>query len=144
MGVYNGVEAVVTAQKYDTDGTTLLAAPQIIGKRKKIEWNGSKDFTSESYQGEPGTANTPGSTAYEGSVTYHHDTADAGQALLGDSFKTHAKLQIVIMPVGSAAGKRTVTFDAYVTDDPNNLELDANVEKTTGLKIDGIPAEGTV
>jgi len=137
MSVYTGVEAVVTAVKKGSSDT-----PVLILKRKKIEWNGSKEFTTENYQGEPGAQNAAGAITYEGSITVHHDPDDLGQQLLKESFDDNEELTIVVMPVGAATGKRSVTFDAFVTDDPNNLELEANVEKTMGLKINGIPAEG--
>lgn len=140
MAVYTGVNAVVTVRVAANTSDT----PEIIGKRKKIEWNGSKEFTTESYQGEAGASNAAGAKTYEGSITYHHDPDDAGQAILQESFLNDTLLTFNVMPVGSASGKRAVSFDAFVTDDPNNVEMESNVEQTRGLKINGLPAEGTV
>ena len=130
MPTYTGKNAVVTVS---IDGGTATR----VMKLTKIEYNGTKEFTSDSYMGEEGSESAPNSTSFEGSITYHHDTTDAGQAILQQSFDEDKTVDVVIHPKGSNSGEPSVSFTAYVENDNNNIELENKVEKSSGLKING-------
>nr|BDD48071.1 hypothetical protein 22 [Pseudomonadaceae bacterium] len=132
MPTYTGKDAVVTI-----DGT-------VVGKMKQIQWNGSKEFSSDRYMGEAGEDHSISSIAYEGSLTYHHDDTDSGQAAIKTSFNNDTLVEFKIFPKGNSSGNREITFSAYVADDPNTLEVENKVEKTSTLKIMGVPTESTV
>lgn len=137
MPTYTGKNATVTAS---IDG----GAATVVGKMKQIQWTGSKEFVEDRYMGEPGVDSAPGSIGYEGSLTYHHDPDDDGQAILHESFLEDKTVELIIYPTGNATGQRKITMTAWVVDDPNNLELESKVEKASTLKIQGVPLEEAV
>lgn len=132
MPTYTGKDCVVTV-----GGT-------VVGKMKQVSWNGTREFQSDRYMGEEGEDHSVGSTGYEGSLTYHHDPGDAGQTAIDTAWTNETILAVVVHPIGDSSGDPTVSFSAWVADDPNNLEIENKAEKTRGLRIQGIPTKGTV
>jgi len=129
MSTYTGKDAIVEA------GST----PTTVGKVKSLSYNGSVEVLTDKYLGEAGEDNAVGSQSWEGSITYHHDPDDNGQAelVLG------ALVDVTVYPQGMGTGNEQVDFTCIITQDPTTLEPSTKVEKQVSFRINGVPVKTT-
>lgn len=130
MSTYNGKNAIVQA------GDPALT----VGKVRSISINASVEVQEDQYLGEAGFDVTVGNATYEGSITYHHDPEDTGQAklVLGETVK------LTIYPQGNVVGKQKKEVTVIITEDPFTLEPATKVEKQVAFRVQGAPVDSVV